>query len=171
MTTTEIITLLISVIAVAISAVSLGWNIYRDVIIKPKMKLKLSFANLINGLHGDSPGLLTNINIIRDNNTFIILEAVNHGPGKISCRAIILEMEDGRLAIADADISNPVTDKLPKTLEVGECLKTAYPILHNGFLSMPLSRIGIRDSFDRVHWTSTNNISVMKNVFSNYFKQ
>ena len=70
----EIIPVLISVLSLGLATVSIAWNIYRDVLMKPRLKMGLSIGTMLSpsGNHG----------------TFIQISAVNFGPGPIYCRSL-----------------------------------------------------------------------------------
>lgn len=50
------------------------------------------------------------------------------------------------------DYTNPMSDKLPKKLDVGESLNLLLPYEKKCFLSEPVTHIGVGDSFGRIHW-------------------
>src|SRR5437764_4290464 len=68
---------LISVIAMTLSAVSLGWNVYRDVILKPRVKVRASIRAVVHlGVNNDPPIKL-------------MVTAVNFGPGDVYCQSVL----------------------------------------------------------------------------------
>src|SRR5206468_626278 len=67
-----LLAVVLSFFAVLISAFSLGWNVYRDVILKPRLKVRLSWTRLL-----DTAG--------PRGSPFLQLSIVNHGPGDIIC--------------------------------------------------------------------------------------
>jgi hypothetical protein len=77
----------ISLIAVLISGLSLGWNIYRDVILKPRLSVDIAFGSLIQSSKGNGRMLITSKTNTRDG-AFIIITGTNHGPGQIRCTTI-----------------------------------------------------------------------------------
>jgi hypothetical protein len=44
-----VIAVIISLLALSTSCVSLGWNIYRDVVMKPKLRVEFGVKNIIDG--------------------------------------------------------------------------------------------------------------------------
>ena len=70
--------LLISVIAIGLSGTSLGWNIYRDVVLKPRVKVKAGVRGLFGlGEVGSRPLMK------------LLVTAVNFGPGDVFCQAVV----------------------------------------------------------------------------------
>src|SRR5450756_1986834 len=68
--TTETAAILISLFSIVIAGVALGWNVYRDVILKPKLRVRFSVANVV------TPG------VGRDG-TFLNITGTNFGPGEL----------------------------------------------------------------------------------------
>jgi len=147
----------ISFLSLAIAALSLGWNIYRDVIIKPKLKVNVSVSNIIESM-------------LPEELTKIVISAVNLGPGSITCRMIHarksswllwLFRKTGHVVIMQ-DSEEPLGGKLPVKLEVGEGLDLLLPYNINCFLAEDLNQVGIIDSFGNIHWSSKKQIQVAK---------
>src|SRR5438105_15817189 len=75
--TTVAIALAISFLSLVIAAVSLGWNIYRDVVLKPKLRVAISVAKVIREPHG------TNLDRV-------LVTVTNFGPGKTRAEMLTL---------------------------------------------------------------------------------
>lgn len=163
----------ISIVAVIISGISLGWNIYRDIILKPSLKTDISFGSLIPSPTGGNPSLLTSKSNPRGPRPFIVIEGVNHGPGAIRCTAIRLRATDdegGSLPrVLLHDTSHEASDALPCTIEPGQPIHLALPYVHDCFLQEPIVRIGIKDSFDRIHWAPKRSLAEMKEQYRRDF--
>ena len=143
------------IIAIILASIALGWNIYRDVVNKPKLCVTMSKSSLLNREEAD---------IIGD---YLSIGAVNHGPGKIKIKMIVYQSNywkftfgnfKGGIIIHDNEI--PYSGKLPADLEVTE----EITLLFNWppkFLSseQTIARIGIIDSFDRKHWASKKDLN------------
>ena len=159
----------ISVFAVVLAGVSLGWNIYRDIIIKPRLKVDLSFATMIHHRDGGNPSVITNKREISGSNPFVLLEAVNHGPGAIRCTTIMATKRRGlwghQLAFLRHDVHHEASVELPAPIEVGQPLRLAIPLRSDCFLGENLDRIGIKDSYDRIHWAPRKTLRKMAAVF------
>jgi len=154
-----------SLIAVLISGLSLGWNIYRDVIIKPRMSVDIAFGALIQSSRGNGTTLITSKTNPRDG-AFIVMTGTNHGPGQIRCTTVTTRTSDdkgGKIpTFMFHDDTHPISDPLPHNVEPGQCIHLVFPYDTEGFLSKPIKRIGIKDSFDRTHWAPRKSLMQMK---------
>ena len=72
----SIIAIIISIFSVLVAAVSLGWNIYRDVILKPKVVVTFAIKNIVGEGRAPSPD-------------YVGISAVNHGPGPVIINTIV----------------------------------------------------------------------------------
>ena len=110
----EIYALYISLAALVVSIFSLGWNFYRDVILKPRLRVTIQISKVVR-----SGG---------DGRDFIDLSAVNLGPGSITCNGVLgptkhffqFWKEKKKYFYVVEDYTNPLCTRLPKKLEVGE---------------------------------------------------
>ena len=75
--TTADVALLISAISAGVALFTLGWIIYRDVIIKPKVKVRLQVSVIVE--EGDNP---------EERETKVSFIATNHGPGPVTLQGI-----------------------------------------------------------------------------------
>jgi len=156
---------LISLGALIVSVFSLGWNFYRDVILKPRMRVRISISNIVSSekLEG----------------TFVSIEGVNHGPGAIICNGIVgrfkpwwkFSKEKKNYFIVIEDYTNPYSDRFPKRLEVGDSVRLLFPYKKENFLLENPWKVGIRDAFSRVHWASGKSLKEAKKDFFKDFKK
>lgn len=145
----EYVAITLSVVSLLIAATSLGWNIYRDVVLKPRVKVSVSKA----AVGSEGCGL-------RD---YLTISAVNFGPGKVQLNIIRFlhrsrMLKQQRHGVLIHDYENPLSSKLPATLEVGEQVTYLFPWNSENLCSRTPSHIGIRDSFDRTHWAPSNEV-------------
>jgi hypothetical protein len=148
-----LLAVVLSFFAVLISAFSLGWNVYRDVILKPRLKVRFSWSRLLStvGPRG-SP--------------FLQLSIVNHGPGDAICGMPVIRnkhwvrriLGESATATLVHDFTNPICAKPPFKLAVAEEAQVTFPITNKTFLDEPIFGIGIKDSFGRVHWAPRKDI-------------
>lgn len=140
--------ILISFGALVISAFSLGWNVYRDVIRKPKLRVSFGIKRIAsNGQLGDE---------------LISLSGTNCGPGEICCTGVVITKDSiarrlkrqWRLGFGVPDFSHPMCHKLPRRIDMAEEVNLVFPLSAECVLAYRPSRIGISDSFGRVHWAS-----------------
>jgi hypothetical protein len=138
--------IIISVLSLLISVFTLGWNVYRDVILKPRARVSVSRGFITNQPLGA--------------NDFLFISAVSHGPGKIRLSMIWFRRSSLWLRLARRqsqgvllhDWHNPQSGQLPVTLEVGEKVDFFFPWIKESVLSHSPTHLGLRDSFDRFHW-------------------
>jgi hypothetical protein len=72
-----VVALTISLASLLIAATSLGWNIYRDIILKPKLRVAVRVAKIIQRTQDG--------NLDR-----VIVTVTNFGPGKTRAEMLIL---------------------------------------------------------------------------------
>jgi hypothetical protein len=141
----------ISILALIISGISIFWNIYRDLILKGKIKTRVQISSLIQA--GQTIG------------TFIDVTGVNYGPGPITCESVFIKNSLWRRWIKGekkygyvVPPANPFTGKLPAKLEVGEKVTMLFSHVANAFLAQKPTRVGFKDSFSRLHWATRKNL-------------
>lgn len=139
------ISLLISMSSLLIAALALGWNIYRDVIMKGRVKVRFGWKAIIDG-QKKTPDM-------------IMLSGVNHGPGKVVLRMIFTKntslvrllsrkVEYGFVKLLEQP--SEYSDKLPKELDIGDELNLMFPS-SAGFASTDFTHIGLLDNFNKIH--------------------
>ena len=142
-----VIALCISVLALVTSAFTLGWNIYRDVVMKPKLLVDFGIKNMIDGSEVSKPPLL-------------IISATNYGPGQTTCemtmikKSSLLRIPFRRVQrfVVMHDYTNPLCSKLPSRLNMAEKIDLVFPYDRDCFLDSRPTHVGVCDSFGRVHW-------------------
>lgn len=161
------ITILISVIALLISTFALGWNVCRDVILKPRLKVTTQIQNIF---HGD-----------KKFGPYINVEATNFGPGSITCNSVYIARKsklrflgqkvlkyfhkNNKYAFVMRDYTNPYCSKLPNKLEVGESVNLLFNINKDSLLALDPTHVGITDSFGRQHWSTKVSLKKAKKDF------
>jgi len=160
----EIYSLYISVAALIVSVFSLGWNFYRDVILKPRLKVTAAITRVGPTETGWKD--------------FITVEAVNFGPGPIICNGILGEKRHlicfwrKRMCFyAVEDLNNPLNTRFPKKLEVGDSFMQFFNLTEDAFLSLDPTHVGIRDTFGRMHWATRKSLKQAKKDFQKEFQK
>lgn len=159
-----IISICISLLALITSAVSLGWNIYRDIVLKPRLKVKFAIITIV---HSTFKQPLTSLS----------LAATNFGPGSINCQMIQLKtvsfwrwlLRKSKHAVMIHDYENPLSAKLPAKLEVGEQLVLLIRYEKDCFLKDNITHIGLSDSFGRIHWASEKDVRNARRTYQEKF--
>ena len=158
--------IIISVGSAAISAISLGWNIYRDVSLKPRAAVSVSKRNIFYLGSAPSPD-------------YISIRATNHGPGQVTLNTLCLLntslwkklWRDESHAVLCHDFTNVHSSKLPVKLEVGETIELFVDYDKDCVLKYDFSNIGISDSFGKIHWAPKKQLSQLrKEWFSKFGK-
>jgi hypothetical protein len=129
-------------------------DLYRDVILKAGLKVSFSATQT---LQPDRP----------PSKPFLCLSMVNLGPGNVVCDMAYLRIRPPwmrlfgirTLATLIYDYSDPLSFKPPFKLEVAQRAQFTFPITPDCFLDRPVLKIGIRDSFGRMHWAPKSDIS------------
>lgn len=150
----------LEIIALVVSDFSLGWNIYRDVIIKPRLRVWFSVSTLFHPTFAKP-------------RTKLSLKAANFGPGKIKLQSIhakrtsflswMLRQEE--FAYIVHDFEDPLSSKLPIVLDVGDTVDLFLPYTQEGFLGSSYTHIGILDSFGRTHWSTAMQVAEAKRTY------
>lgn len=162
---TASLALLISIASAIIAAVSLGWNIYRDVALKANVRVRLA------------TGKIRRIESTSDSSDYVTISATNHGPGSVTLTAIILRNASlWKIIIRREDFlflmydyRNSYSGTLPTTLAVGEGVTLLFDYDKNCFLKESFSRLGIKDSFGRTHWAPRKNTRIFHKKWNTEF--
>lgn len=143
----EYIALLISIFSVLVAAFSLGWNIYRDIILKAKVDVSFAVVTIIHDTMPDRP-------------QFLNIKATNFGPGSVTISMICVKKAEiwrrlirkTKHAVITPDYTNPLSSKLPAKIEVGDKIELLLPYKKDSFLRSHFTHIGVNDYFGRTHW-------------------
>jgi hypothetical protein len=141
------IAILISLISASVAGLSLGWNIYRDIILKPKVLIKVYIGAVIS-------------NVLNNNTTYVVISATNFGPGTTTLSMIHVKKtspwrwlyKKTHHAIIIHDYTNPLSGQLPCKLNVGEKVDLLLRYDKDCFFRKPWSHVGVYDIFGKTHW-------------------
>ena len=142
----EELAIIISVLSLGVAALALGWNIYRDVILKPRLRVTVKKSSIA------QEG--------RPNSTHFMISAVNFGPGVIRLNIIRFMhsslfkkiFKKWKHGVLIHDYTNPLSGQLPSTLDIGEKIDLVFPWDAECLCGRSPTHIGIADSFGRTHW-------------------
>ena len=137
-----------SVLAIAISSLTLGWTIYRDVIRKPIFRVDIAVKKIVQAGHDhDGP--------------YVFVEALNLGPipnrigltflRKNWIRRRVLDRKNGS-AMLYPDYHHWATTKASTRLEIGDQANFVFPYNNESFLKDNFLQVGVADGFGRIHW-------------------
>lgn len=155
----KFIPIIISILSFLVAAFSLGWNVYRDVLLKPKLRVSFYLTNLVSVDAGNVENKIT-------------LSAVNMGPGSLSLQMIHTKTSSlwrklfRRIEHGIINYNNPPDAiRLPCKLEVGDTATFLFdygaPFIHERF-----THIGIRDSFGKIHWAARRDVKRAKRLYN-----
>jgi hypothetical protein len=174
-------TVFTSLTALTISAFALGWNVYRDVILKARLQVSVRIDRICQ----DEKQL----------GLFVSIHAVNLGPGQVTVDSIvmawrpihrILAWHAARLlhisiigrriapvfdwpmqyAIIIPDYADALSTRLPKRLEIGEKAIILLPCNRESILAQNPTHVGLIDSFGRYHWASGPSLQIAKTQYA-----
>lgn len=135
-----------STVAIVLSAIAIGWNIYRDAIQKPKFRVSVSLKSIHQlGKESDGP--------------HIYVEAINLGPlpnranSVFACPSWFGRKFRRRLsAYISPDWNHIAATKPAQRIEVGDTATFVFPFAKECFLGEPFAFIGVSDGYGRMHW-------------------
>ena len=163
MSTAEL-AIIISIFSVVVAAISLGWNIYRDVVLKPKVIVTFAVKNIVGTGMKPSPD-------------FVGISATNHGPGAVVLNSVVLKQSSfwkqitkkHKYGVLMIDYENPYSSKMPRKLEVGESIDLFVDYDEKCFLKEPFTQLGISDSFGRTNWAPKKTMKELRNNWKSKF--
>lgn len=127
--------IIVSAVSACVAFLSLGWNIYRDVILKPRLKVTFEVRQLF----------IPEVNTL---SKFISISAANFGTRSTTIQKIRAKRA------AEVIVVTRLSLEIPKRLEAGE--KAEFQLPYNTgyceFLLGSCGDIGLEDAFDKIHW-------------------
>jgi len=163
MTTAEI-AIIISIFSAIIAAFSLGWNIYRDVVLKARINIGFGVRTLVQQGNPDNP-------------QYVNITATNHGPGVVNLSMIQMKnasiwkwlVRKKEFAVVIHDYTNPLSGQLPHKLEVGEKIDVLLPYDAECLLKNGWSHVGLSDYFGRTHWAKKKDVKIANEKWKSDF--
>ena len=155
------VAILISVLSLLVSFAALGWNIYKEIGLRPRLRVSCSVITVVNGPN-------------RANK--IAFMAVNHGPGQIQIKGITLKSTwwarlrgKSKYFTLIPEWDNPLNTRLPAALAVGDQATFIVPYTSDCFLSSPVAIAGLTDTFNREHWAPRRHLRRAREQFAKDF--
>lgn len=163
---TEDLSLIISFVAVSLAAVALGWNIYRDVILKAKVKVSFKIVEIY---HETLPQIPQYINI----------SVTNFGPGRIKIMNIQAMnapwrkrlLQTKQYGVIISDNANPLSGKLPSWIDEGDKLDLLLPYEKDSFLQEGHTHVGVYDYYGRSHWATKEDVLEVQQQWKKDFQK
>ena len=144
---TATLAIIVASISAGVAGVALGWNIYRDVVLKPKVDIIFGLRLLITPGSDERP-------------EYVVITATNFGPGSTTINMIQAKnarfwsraLKKTKQAVILHDYTNPLSTQLPHKLEVGDKIDLLLTYDEECFLKEEWSHIGVFDNFGKSHW-------------------
>ena len=162
-----LIALLISGLSAAVASLSLGWNIYRDVLAKPRVNVRMGIRQAVE----DGEPV---------NGYVVWVRGINLGPGKVTLEIIVVRKRFrmgwgtgyDRFGIVKF-VASAVTggSTLPLTLDAGEHADLLLPINRDSFFGSTYTMLGIRYFHGRVHWAPSKDMREARRQWKNLIAQ
>lgn len=154
--------IVLSIVSLVVAVFALGWNIYRDVVLKARVKIAFFVGTI--------PGT----------GTFLTVSVANQGPGPVQVEMIHGEIEPWwkrrilRQSIEHVyvmvDQTNPLNPRLPHRLKVGDTIKLFLPYNEDCLLrNERIERVGVGDSFGRIHYAPKKQVEAARKQFQKDF--
>jgi hypothetical protein len=134
-------------IAIIISIVALLWNVYRDFLLRPHCRVRFKFVEL-----NSRPRW--SFNLKKAWVPYLELTVVNFGPGLLVVTAAVMK--------TPAAVESLEAENLGTELEKGQRVSIVIPNSSECCLDKDSRRIGIRDTFGRIHWAPTKDLKRVK---------
>ena len=141
------VALIISALSAGIALFTLGWNIYRDIVLRPRLKITFFIGDTT-----PSPDARPN---------FVVISGTNFGPGITTVRMVHTRKTSLWRRLRNKVINGIVLTQgavLPKRLEVGESVQILFPYDKDCFLKEDWNRVGLCDTFNKTHWATPNSV-------------
>lgn len=151
---------LIALAALGLATVSLGWNIYKELILKAKVRVSLHVTSVVT-LGG------------RTAENIVMFKVTNFGPGQVQVTGLsarnrwadrILRKTSRGFHLVPA-WDHPFNTKLPGKLAVGEMANVVIPYEKECFLGDKFRFVGVLDSFGRVHRASKKDLRAARKQY------
>ena len=158
----ETIAVLISVVSLVIAGLALGWNIYRDVVLKARLRVRFAVVDVVQPELGHL-------------GTYLNVTGTNFGPGVLTISMVwgrsttLLQRLTGNRKMWIVPNQSPEMPgtPLPAPIDVGRKVEAYFPYEAGCLLSQRVTAIGLTDSFGRHHRASKKDI---KHAMERYTK-
>ena len=155
--------LVISILALLVSFANLGWNMYRELALRGRLRVTFGVKEVY---HATFPKPLTKT----------MVSAVNIGPGEVKVsmviykkaalwRRLLRRVEHGCIIY---DFTEKLSGRLPCKLEVGDGVDLVFK--YPDFTLDPgTTHVGLRDTFGRAHWAPRRDVRKFYRQFAKDF--
>ena len=152
----------VSLLSLVISVFSLGWNYYRDVIFKPRLRLDFRIMNMF-----------------PDEAEHLVLRVTNLNTGEVTCKGFgigyhgtfirrLIRRPSAFLVKLDSNV--PGCSSNPCKIAMSDELVWYYHYGKDCFLKQSPYRFGISDSFGRMHWIGKKQLRLAQKHYNERFR-
>ena len=145
---TSIIAILVSLISVGVACLSFGWNIYRDIGLKPRLLVSFDVVFL---------------NVLNENLKYLSISGTNLGLVPTRVNGIALKESSIWKKLKSGgvypDFENPLSHKLPMKLEAGDEIQLFLSCNVDCFLKEPWTHVGLQTSFGKTYWVKPRDVN------------
>lgn len=142
--------LVISSLSFLVSIGAFFWSVYRDIILKPKMRVRIQILEEAFGK--EEPR--------------VILSIVNHGPGRVKYNLLLMKRVSARLwdRVRRRNTKYFAIDKPTITgdLERGDRSDHVLPF---AIPTVDFTHLGVQDTFGRTHWAPKRDIRDLRKTY------
>lgn len=139
--------LIVSIGSAVIASLALGWNVYRDVVLKPKVVVSFSIVFIVHETLPHRP-------------QYMNITATNFGPGAVTLSSIVARnaplwrriLRKVQYAFITPDYTNALSGRLPVKLDTGDKVELLLPYDAECLLSHTFTHVGLTDFYGRSHW-------------------
>jgi hypothetical protein len=158
------IAILISVLAFGVACASLAWNIFRELWLRPRLRVSIDVAAVGSEIMKPERKLM--------------ISGTNFGPGKIRVSFVRCDrntflsrlLRKATYGFVIHDYKNPISGQLPATLDVGERIDLIFPFeKDSSILAQSPTRVGLRDYFGRDHWAPKKSLRRAQADYDRFF--
>jgi hypothetical protein len=142
-------------IAIIISVVALLWNVYRDFLLKPRCRVRLYIPRW-------------SLNQKKVYGPDLELAVVNFGPGLLVVSAAVIKTQSAFWARLKNEISIESVEAHDLGTELGKGQRTniRVPNFNECILDKKPLRIGVRDTFGRIHWAPAKDLKRVQREYA-----
>ena len=149
---TSTIAIIVSSISACITFLTLGWNIYRDIALNPRVSVRFNVVFL-----PDYTGGLKYLSISGLNRGLVPTKVNGINVKEQSLSRWILKKT--KYAAVNPDFENPLSHKIPQKLEGGDEVQLYLPCDENCFLKESWSHVGLQTSFGKTYWAKPRDVN------------
>jgi hypothetical protein len=166
------VALLISGFSLAISIFGFAWNIRQNFLpVRPSVHVAFGIYRAVGGQN--------------TNKRLCNLTVTNMGPGPVIVNACLMKLPGKWFGQYELGYINPIHDdpssdnptsigpfsaELPAKLEPGEVKAFYFPFAKDAFLAKPMTRVGVDDTYGRLHWCKRGDVRKARLKFAEAFR-